>query len=268
MNLREQYLKLKLNFSSVTLLIVVNVLFFVLSTILAEFKGSTNALGVLGAEFVPDILRGQYWRLMMPAFLHANLFHLILNMWALYHLGGAIETFYGHGKVLVVYIITGFFGSLLSVIATLLFQFYFSQGSGGFSISVGSSAAVFGFVGLLIGNKFKKNTFSVSIDNYINTSQLWFFVGVNILFGFGLNLGTNMLQNVGLNNIEKIAINNWAHIGGFLAGIVLGIILDLVNTTYQSKSKLLIEKFLFVFASILIIMSLIGQSVYIFTSIN
>lgn len=255
MNLRELYLKLKLSFSAVTLLIVINVLFFVLSTIIGSFIGSTSALRLLGAEYVPDILRGEYWRLVMPAFLHAGIFHLLLNMWALYHLGGAIETFYGHGKVLVVYVITGFFGSLFSVIASLS-QIYFSQGTDGFSISVGSSAAVFGFVGLLIGNKFKKNTFSVSIDNYINTSQLWFFVGVNILFGLGVNfLGSGF------------AINNFAHIGGFLSGIVLGIILDLINTSYQSKSKILIEKFLFVFASILIILSLIGQSVYIFTSI-
>lgn len=255
MNLRELYLKLKLSFSAVTLLIVINVLFFVLSTIIGSFIGSTSALRLLGAEYVPDILSGQYWRFVMPAFLHAGIFHLILNMWALYHLGGAIETFYGHGKVLAVYVITGFFGSLFSVIASIS-QIYFSQGSDGFSISVGSSAAVFGFVGLLIGNKFKKNTFSVSIDNYINTSQLWFFVGVNILFGLGVNfMGSGF------------AINNFAHIGGFLSGLVLGIILDLVNTTYQSKSKILIEKFLFVFASILIILSLIGQSVYIFTSI-
>ncbi len=255
MNLRELYLKLKLSFSAVTLLIVINVLFFVLSTIIGSFIGSTSALRLLGAEYVPDILRGEYWRLVMPAFLHAGIFHLLLNMWALYHLGGAIETFYGHGKVLVVYVITGFFGSLFSVIASLS-QIYFSQGTDGFSISVGSSAAVFGFVGLLIGNKFKKNTFSVSIDNYINTSQLWFFVGVNILFGLGVNfMGSGF------------AINNFAHIGGFLSGLVLGVILDLINTTYQSKSKSFIEKFLFVFASVLIILSLIGQSVYIFTSI-
>ncbi|MCA9380391.1 rhomboid family intramembrane serine protease [Candidatus Dojkabacteria bacterium] len=255
MNLRELYLKLKLSFSAVTLLIVINVIFFLLSTIIGTFIGSTSALRLLGAEFVPDILRGQYWRFVLPAFLHAGIFHLILNMWALYHLGGAIETFYGHGKVLVVYVITGFFGSVLSVIATLS-QVYFSQSNDGFSISVGSSAAVFGFVGLLIGNKFKKNTFSVSIDNYINTSQLWFFVGINILFGLGVNfMGSGF------------AINNFAHIGGFLAGIVLGIFLDLINTTYQSKPKILLEKLLYVFAAILVILSLIGQSIYVLTNI-
>lgn len=255
MNLREVYLKLKLSFSAVTLLIVLNVLFFILSTIIGSFIGSTSALRLLGAEYVPDILNGQYWRFVLPAFLHAGIFHLILNMWALYHLGGAIETFYGHGKVLAVYVITGFFGSVFSVVATLT-QIYSSQGSDGFSISVGSSAAVFGFVGLLIGNKFKKNTFSVSIDNYINTSQLWFFVGVNILFGLGVNfMGSGF------------AINNFAHIGGFVAGILLGVFLDLVNTTYQSKSKIISEKILFILASLLIILSVIGQSFYVLRSI-
>jgi rhomboid protease GluP len=255
MNIKELQLKFKLNFSSITLLIVINVIFYLLSLILGATYGKTNALQLLGAEFLPDILNGQLWRFVLPAFLHAGIFHLILNMWALYHLGGAIETFYGHKKVIIVYILTGLSGSVFSVVATLL-QIYFSQGNIEYSISVGSSAAVFGFVGLLLGNKFKKNTFSVSIDNYINTSQLWFFVGVNILFGLGVNfMGSGF------------AINNFAHIGGFLSGILLGMILDLVNTTYQSRSKVILEKALFILALLLLILSFIGQLLYFVFSI-
>lgn len=251
MSVKELILKLKLNFSAVLVLMAINILFFLLSLLFSEIYGSTAALRLLGAEYVPDILAGQLWRFVTPSFLHAGIFHLILNMWALYHLGGAIETFYGHKRMLLVYVLTGIAGSVLSVAYTLI-QIYLDRGEGGFPISVGSSAAVFGFVGLLIGNKFKKNTYSISIDNYINTSQLWFFVGINILFGLGVNfLGT------------PFAINNFAHIGGFVGGFVLGLVLDLVNTTYQSKTKKSLESALYYLTLAILILSFTAQFLYI-----
>jgi len=251
MSLKELTLKLKLNFSAVLLLMSINVLFFLLSLLFSELYGSTTALRLLGAEYIPDILAGQLWRYVTPSFLHAGVFHLVLNMWALYHLGGAIETFYGYKKMILVYVLTGIVGSLFSVGYTLL-QVYLDRGEGGFPISVGSSAAVFGFVGLLIGNKFKKNTYSISVDNYINTSQLWFFVGINILFGLGINiLGTSF------------AINNFAHIGGFVGGFVLGLFLDLINTTYQSKLKKSAESALYYLTLTILILSFVAQLLYI-----
>lgn len=251
MSLKEFTLKLKLNFSAITLLMGINILLFLFSFLLSGLYGQTVTLRLLGAEYIPDILSGQVWRLVTASFLHAGLFHLVLNMWALYQLGGAIETFYGNKKIVIVYVLTGITGSLFSAGYTLL-QIYSGGGEGGFPISVGSSAAVFGFVGLLIGNKFKKNTYSLSIDNYINTSQLWFFVGINILFGFGINvLGTGF------------AINNFAHIGGFVGGFILGLFLDLINTTYQSKSKKYIETILYYFALVVLALSFIAQILYI-----
>lgn len=248
--MRELILKIKLNFSTVLFLMTVNILFFLLSTYLAGIYGSTAALILLGAEYTPEILSGQIWRLVTPSFLHAGVFHLVLNMWALYHLGGAIETFYGQKRMLLVYVFTGISGSILSVAYTLI-QIYLNNGEEGFPISVGSSAAVFGFVGLLIGNKFKKNTYSISIDNYINTSQLWFFVGINIIFGLGVNiLGTSF------------AINNFAHIGGFLGGLLLGLFLDLVNTTYQSNLKKNLESALYYITLIILILSSVAQAIY------
>lgn len=253
MNPSDIWLKIKLKLNVTVVLIAVNVAAFGLSSLLRVSMGQTNALLLLGAEYVPDILNGQFWRLVMPSFLHANLMHLVLNMWALYHLGHAIETFYGGKKLLIVYILSGFLGSLLSASVTLV-SVFLDQGQSGFPISVGASAAVFGFVGLLLGNKFKKNTYSVSIDNYINTSQLWLFVGYNVIIGFGINFlgGTSL------------AINNVAHIGGFLAGLLLGMTLDLVNTTHQSNLKVALEKALYFFAISLLVLSLVGATFYFF----
>jgi len=256
MNHKELLLKIKLKFSVVTVLIAVNILFYALTLLLELSLGPTHALRLLGAEYAPDILAGQLWRFVLPSFLHAGFFHLLLNMWALYHLGGAIETFYGQKKVFTVYVLTGLFGSILSVIVTLV-RIYFNPVDETIALSVGSSAAVFGFVGLLIGNKFKKNTFSVSIDNYINTSQLWIFVILNLMFGLGINLFGS-----------SFAINNFAHIGGFVSGFLLGMYLDLINTTYQGRSKKYVESFLFYLTILFVIISFLAEIGYVIVTMS
>ena len=255
MNYKELFLRIKLNFSVVISLIIVNSIIFVGMSILSASFGSATALRLMGAEYLPDILNGQIWRLVLPAFLHADILHLLLNMWALYHLGGAIETFYGNRKVITVYVLTGIAGSVFSIIATLV-QIYLNQGIGSFPLSVGSSAAVFGFVGLLIGNKFKKTAYSVSIDNYMNTSQLWLFVGYNLLIGLGINFFGS-----------SFAINNFAHIGGVVGGLFLGVFLDLINTTYQSKLKNRTESFLYYLSLLLVILSFLGGITAFFLTI-
>jgi GlpG protein len=40
---------------------------------------------------IPQISEGQIWRLITPIFLHANLLHLLFNMWMLYDLGTIVE---------------------------------------------------------------------------------------------------------------------------------------------------------------------------------
>ena len=254
MDFQSLKLKLKMNFSIVIFLMAVNIFLFIITLVFSQLFGSSIALVLLGAEYLPDILAGQVWRVITASFLHAGIFHLLVNMWALYHLGGAIETFYGQKKTIMVYVFTGISGSLLSIAFTL-YQIYAGNITTGFPLSVGASGAIFGFVGLIIGNKFKKNTYSVSIDNYINTSQLWFFLGLNILFGFGVNfLGTGF------------GINNFAHIGGFLGGLILGSFLDMINTTYQSKYKSIIENLMFFFSVIILVLAFLAQIIYIVLS--
>jgi len=91
--------------------------------------GSIRGVPTLG------VAHGQWWRLVTNGFLHENLLHIGLNMWALYYLGMILEPVLGHLKFGVIYgvsLLTGSFGALLVTPHAL---------------TVGASGAVFGLVG-------------------------------------------------------------------------------------------------------------------------
>ena len=78
---------------------------------------------------------GQWFRLFTPMILHAGLVHYILNMLALYFIGGAVEQSHGFASAAVLFIIPAVGGNILSAIC--LPQY----------ISVGASGGIFGLIG-------------------------------------------------------------------------------------------------------------------------
>ena len=59
-------------------------------------------------------MEGQLWRLISYQFVHANLGHILFNMWALYFFGPAIEDIMGSRKFLAYYLTCGVAGALFS----------------------------------------------------------------------------------------------------------------------------------------------------------
>src|SRR5712692_9606889 len=97
--------------------------------------GSTNpgVLIELGAAYGPYIRRGEYWRLVMPMFLHAGPLHIALNAYALFLLGPLLERLYGYGRFACLYVGAGIGASILSMWRLN-------------SIAVGASGAIFGIM--------------------------------------------------------------------------------------------------------------------------
>ena len=54
-----------------------------------------NAEILAGAYYKPWILCGEWWRLLTAGFVHGGLWHLVMNMLALYSLGRMMEPYYG-----------------------------------------------------------------------------------------------------------------------------------------------------------------------------
>jgi rhomboid protease GluP len=133
------------------------------------------------------ILAGQWWRLFTPMLLHGSLIHIGFNMYALYALGPGLESTYGHGRFLALYLIAGFAGNVLS--------FLFSGAN-----SLGSSTAIFGLIG----------------------AEAIFLFRNRQIFGAGAQRALTNVLFVALANLmlgfAAPGIDNWGHIGGLLGG--------------------------------------------------
>lgn len=106
-------------------LIIINIAVFVIG--LAVQKPSLLALSIPWSDTKDSVfhifgayswftcfMEGELWRLISYQFVHANLGHIIFNMWALYFFGPAIEEIMGGRRFLAYYLTCGVAGALFS----------------------------------------------------------------------------------------------------------------------------------------------------------
>jgi len=165
-------------------------------TFLAEtvLGGSTrtSVLVYLGAQVNSLVANGQYWRLLAAMFLHIGPMHLLFNGWALFSLGRDVESLYGSVRFLLVYLLSGLFGGLPNCLLAANYP------------SAGASGAIFGLIGAQIAYFFRNRQLFGSLSKQ-QLSNLAGLVAINLVFGFTVP-----------------GINNFAHIGGLVAGITVG----------------------------------------------
>jgi len=161
---------------------------------LMELSGGSKNPEVLinfGASYGPFIRRGEYWRLVMPMFLHIGLPHLILNTLGLYVLGRILESVYGYGRFALLYVACGVGSSFLSMM--------FSP-----HVAAGASGAIFGIAGAML------------TTGYLHRAA----VPARWRRSFGGGILPLILLNLLLGYSVK-GIDNWGHLGGLITGIVL-----------------------------------------------
>lgn len=192
------------NLPSVTIaLAAVNIVVF----LLCEITGSTLENEVLirwGALYTPYVEAGEYGRLFTAMFLHAGIEHLLNNMLMLCVLGSVLEPLLGRVKYLLLYLLGGLAGNLVS--------YLFYEKAGETVTSVGASGAVFAVMGglifVIIRNKGRVANLSLM--------QMLVMLGFSLYFGF---VATN--------------VANTAHLAGLAAGFLLAALL------YRKKPVLL-----------------------------
>lgn len=212
------------------ILINLNVLIYIIMVICGvDFMNpSTEDLIRWGANFSPITLEGAWWRLFSCFFLHIGLIHLIMNMVALMYIGLLLEPHLGKIRFLGAYILSGIMASMISLWWHELI------------VSAGASGAIFGLYGVFL--------MLLSTDLFDQASRktllgsIGFFVAYNLIMGL------------------KSGIDNAAHIGGLLAGIVIGFMYNTFSLG-QEEAKQKIKMVSLLSLGFGIICLIIGQGI-------
>jgi membrane associated rhomboid family serine protease/tetratricopeptide (TPR) repeat protein len=176
------------------ILLALNFIFFALE-IYAGGSDNIHVLLNLGAAYGPYLRRGEYWRLVMPMFLHGGWLHILGNSYALVFLGPILERVYGYARYATIYVASGIGCAFLSMTISK-------------NTSVGASGAIFGIAGAML------------VTGYIHKDV--------IPRRWGRAFGRGMIPFILLNfawGLSVHGIDNWGHLGGLASGALLAFIL-------------------------------------------
>ena len=179
------------------LLIAINIIMFILQMFSEDI---TNMFCVWNIGIIKF---DQLYRLLTGMFLHGSIFHLMFNMYALFVIGKQLEGFIGKTKYIIVYLISGIIGSLLSV---ALHNTNFS--------ALGASGAIFGLLGstLYFGYHYR-----VYLGGVME-SQIIPLIITNLAIGFIFP-----------------GIDNYAHLGGLIGGVTVTMALGIEHKSTLSE---------------------------------
>lgn len=134
------------------------------------------------------VATGEWWRIFSPVLLHANLTHILINMWALWILGPQIERSVGAPAFIGLYLAAAGMGGA--------FAFYIGEGG------VGASGAIFGLFGIWANRAVNRRN---TLQGRLMLRQIGFLLLINAAIPL------------------FIPIISWqAHLGGLVAGYVIG----------------------------------------------
>jgi membrane associated rhomboid family serine protease/Tfp pilus assembly protein PilF len=189
----------KLATPATLVLVAINVLVFVAMVAkgVSFLHPPADALLRWGANLGSLTLQGQWWRLFTCMFIHIGVVHLALNMWALWEVGYLAEHLYGPRTFVAVYLLSGVAGGLASMARNPLV------------VSAGASGAIFGIAGALIATLYLGKIPAERHALRVTLVSLIAFAGYNLAYGF-----------------VKGNIDNGAHVGGLVAGLLLGAVLS------------------------------------------
>jgi membrane associated rhomboid family serine protease len=180
----------------------------------------------------PGVRQWQLWRLLTSVLLHANVLHLLFNIYWVWTFGTLVEDVYGHERTLAFFVIV----ALGSSAAEFLFL------SGG----IGLSGVGYGLFGLLwtLSAATRNPKFENAVDrNTVNLFVIWFFACIfltitkimpiaNIAHGVGAILGILIGRAI---NAEGIRRRLWS---ASAAAIVIGTVFGAVmSRSYVNFSR-------------------------------
>lgn len=177
-------------------LVAINVAVFIILSFIGRTENAEFMLRY-GAMYEPYIVEGrEYYRFITSMFLHFGIDHITNNMVMLGALGWNLEMEIGRFRFLVIYLLSGLGGNLIS--------FWMNMRSSENVVSAGASGAIFGLMGALL--------YVVIINKgqigQITKRGMLFMLALSLYFGF-----------------TSAGVDNWAHVGGLVSGLILAAVL-------------------------------------------
>jgi membrane associated rhomboid family serine protease len=197
-------------------LIVINIAFFLYQISSGpEVDQLILALGFIPARFFAQQAEGWYslsgyLPVFSSMFLHANLIHLISNMWMLWIFGDNVEDCMGHGRYLLFFLLCG--------VASVAAQSIANPQS--VIPMIGASGAISGVLGayfLTYPHARILTLLPIFILIYLIELPAYFFLG----FWFIMQFVQGSLYSLNSEQVGGGGVAWWAHVGGFAAGVVL-----------------------------------------------
>lgn len=151
-------------------------------------------------------------------FLHGGFLHIISNMWFLWIFGDNVEDEFGRWKYLVIYFGAGLAGNLL--------QYWLDPTS---TIPIlGASGAISGILAAYFVS-FPHAEVKSLVPIFFLLTIIEIPAWIYILYWFGLQVFSGFSS---LTSVQSGGVAFWAHVGGFVIGIILAKLLAPRNKEY------------------------------------
>jgi rhomboid protease GluP len=170
---------------------------------LSIFAPSGYALLALGATGADLQHLGHWWTVLTAIYLHGDLLHILFNVLWIRQLGPAVEELFGSARLVLIFTVSGVVGFLVS-------------NAMGVPFTIGASGSIFGLLGAMVAfGRRRGGTYGLLVLRQYGGFAI-------LLFVMGL-LRTN--------------VNNFAHAGGFLGGLGMGLVLSLAERRAESAGE-------------------------------
>jgi rhomboid protease GluP len=172
----------------------------------AQQNPLSSSLPLQSSEPQSSSLPESLTRLFTSMFIHANIAHIAFNLFALVYLGGYAERAIGVSRYVLVYLISGIVAALFhGIIASYILH-------NGNVVLIGASGAISGVLGIAAA---------------AGNSRAYYWLVIQIVFAV-------------IGSVSALPIAFTAHVGGFIAGVLMTKVLVKLEQT-KRKSRYFLQ---------------------------
>ena len=174
-------------------LMAICIIVYLFSLYLSTITTDTVSIAVLCGAYYKAFVLGlnEWWRLLSAGFVHVSIFHLLMNLMALYYFGNLIENIYGHKNFLIIILGSIIFGNLWVLVGDKN------------NVANGISGGLYGLMAAIMIYYIDTGAFKIPALR----KQFIYLIAVNVMISF------------------MPGISWLAHLGGFIGGFFLSFIL-------------------------------------------